>query len=172
MRDIEYIEKFKSICKLATKTMNLPEDIISSKSRKRELQVVRQVAAYIGRYEEGIHQNYIAEVLNRDRTLIYYYESTHKSHYKTCPIYRETFNKIYKAYLDIEGSKEVFINGEIMKEHLLKNGVKENPIAEVKIKVTSGQCRCVIKTTYFDFADQLKFIKFALANYHFNVKLI
>tara|TARA_A100001201_G_C4073747_1_gene196664 strand:- start:425 stop:943 length:519 start_codon:yes stop_codon:yes gene_type:complete len=172
MRDIEYIENFEKICNMATSVMKLPKGILSSKSRKRDLQVVRQVAAYIGRFEEKIHQNYIAKVLNRDRTLVYYYESTHKSHYKTCPLYRETFNKIYKKYLQIEENKKVFLDNDYFKDFLLKHKVKEDKKAEVKIKVTSGECSCIIKTTYFDFSDQLKFIKFALKDYHYSIKLI
>ena len=101
------LENFQSICDIATKTMNLEKGALSLKSRKRKIQVARQAAAYIARVEKGIHRTKIADVLNRDRTLIYYYEHSHKPTYRSCPIYRRAFEKIYKAYLDVEEQKEL-----------------------------------------------------------------
>ena len=67
----------------------------------------------------------IGKVLNRDRSLIYHYELRHKPLYKTCPIYRDTFNKIYAAYKNVGGTKEFFLDKDFMKGYLLRNGVKE-----------------------------------------------
>tara|TARA_R110002110_G_scaffold9372_2_gene46192 strand:- start:227 stop:736 length:510 start_codon:yes stop_codon:yes gene_type:complete len=163
---------FKSICNLTTKLLGLPDDALALKSRKRPLQVARAIAGYIGRTEEDINQKIIGKVLNRDRTLIYHYENTHKTNYANCSIYRDTFNKVYKAYKDIDGIKEVFIDGDFMKSYLLKNEVVETLDPEVILEVKSGQVKCKIKTSYFDFSNQLEIIKLALKNYHYTIKII
>ena len=163
---------FKSICNLTTKLLGLPDDALALKSRKRPLQVARAIAGYIGRTEEDINQKIIGKVLNRDRTLIYHYENTHKTNYANCSIYRDTFNKVYKAYKDIDGIKEVFIDGDFMKSYLLKNEVVETLKPEVILEVKSGQVKCKIKTSYFDFSNQLEIIKLALKNYHYTIKII
>ena len=163
---------FKNICNLTTKILGLPDDALALKSRKRPLQVARAIAGYIGRTEEDINQKIIGKVLNRDRTLIYHYENTHKSNYANCEIYRDTFNKVYKAYKDIDGVKEVFIDGDFMKSYLLKNEVVETLDPEVILEVKSGQVKCKIKTSYFDFSNQLEIIKLALKNYHYTIKII
>ena len=163
---------FKNICNLTTKLLGLPDDALALKSRKRPLQVARAIAGYIGRTEEDINQKIIGKVLNRDRTLIYHYENTHKINYANCSIYRDTFNKVYKAYKDIDGVKEVFIDGDFMKSYLLKNEVVETLKPEVILEVKSGQVKCKIKTSYFDFSNQLEIIKLALKNYHYTIKII
>ena len=163
---------FRNICNLTTKLLGLPDDALALKSRKRPLQVARAIAGYIGRTEEDINQKIIGKVLNRDRTLIYHYENTHKINYANCSIYRDTFNKVYKAYKDIDGIKEVFIDGDFMKSYLLKNEVVETLKPEVILEVKSGQVKCKIKTSYFDFSNQLEIIKFVLKNYHYTIKII
>ena len=163
---------FRNICNLTTKLLGLPDDALALKSRKRPLQVARAIAGYIGRTEEDINQKIIGKVLNRDRTLIYHYENTHKTNYANCSIYRDTFNRIYKAYKDIDGIKEVFIDGDFMKSYLLKNEVVETLKPEVILEVKSGQVKCKIKTSYFDFSNQLEIIKLALKNYHYAIKII
>ena len=139
---------FKSICNLTTKVMGLPDGALATKSRKRQLQVARSISGYIARTEENIDRKIIAKGLNRDRSLIYHYEKNHKQNYATCLVYRNTFNKIYKAYKDINGTKEVFVD------------------------IKSGQSVCVIKTSYMDFSNQLENVKFVLKNYHFTIKII
>ena len=163
---------FKNLCNLTTRIMGFPDGSLALRSRKRPLQVARAVAGYIGITEADITREVIAKVLNRDRSLIYHYEKKHKENYKTWSLYRETFNRIYKAYLDIDGTKDVFIDGDFMKSYLLKNGVKEIPKADVLLEVKSGQVKCVIKTNYFDFSNQLENVKLALKNYHYSIKII
>ena len=108
-------DNFKNLCNLTTRVLGLPNGSLALKSRKRPLQVARAIAGYLGRTEEDIHRTIIGKVLNRNRSLIYHYESRHKSLYKTCPIYRQSFNKIYAAYKDIDGAKKFFLNKLIMK---------------------------------------------------------
>ena len=163
---------FKALCDLTTSVLGFAKGSLATKSRKRPLQVARSVAAYLGRTEEDIHRTIIGKVLNRNRSLIYHYERTHKGNYATCAIYRNTFNAIYKAYKDIGGEKLFFLNGDFMKTHLLKKGVKETLDFNVILEVKSGQVKCKIKTSYFDFSNQLENVKLALTNYHFTVKII
>ena len=163
---------FKFICNLTTKVMGLPDGALATKSRKRQLQVARSISGYIARTEEDIDRKIIAKVLNRDRSLIYHYEKTHKKYYSTCLVYRNAFNKIYKAYMDISGTKEVFVDNDFMKHYLLQNGVVETLDPEVLLEIKSGQSICIIKTSYMDFSNQLENVKFVLKNYHFTIKII
>jgi hypothetical protein len=163
---------FKNLCDLTTSVLGLPKGSLALKSRKRPLQVARAIAGYIGRIEEDIHRTIIGKVLNRNRSLIYHYERTHKGNYATCPVYRKTFNLIFKAYKDIGGTKALFLDGAFMKSYLLKNGVKETLDSDVSLEVKSGRAICKIKTSYFDFSNQLENVNLALKNYHFTVKII
>ncbi len=163
---------FKAICNLTTRVLDIPKGALALRSRKRPLQIARSVAAYIGRTEEDIHRAIIGKVLNRDRTLVYHYESRHKQIYRSCGKYRDTFNKVYKAYKDIDNEKEIFIRGDHMKRHLLKSGVTETKNPDVLIEVKSGEAKCTINTSYFKFSEQLEIIKLAMTNYHYTVKII
>jgi hypothetical protein len=163
---------FKCICDLTTSVLGFPKGSLALKSRKRPLQVARSISGYIARTEEDIDRKIIAKGLNRDRSLIYHYEKNHKQNYATCLVYRDSFNKIYKAYKDLNGTKEVFVDNDYMKHHLLKNGVIETLDPEVLLEIKSGQCICVIKTSYMDFSNQLENVKFVLKNYHYTIKII
>jgi len=163
---------FKAICDLTTNVLNMPKGSLALRSRKRPLQVARSVAAYIGRLEEDIHRTIIGKVLNRDRSLIYHYENRHDFLYRSCSLYRDTFSVVYKAYKDIDNEKEIFINGKLMKEYLLKNNVKESKDSDVILQVKSGEAICDINTSYFEFSSQLENIKFAMEKYYYTVKML
>ena len=163
---------FKCICSLTTRILDFPDGSLSTKSRKRPLQAARAVASYIARTEEGIHRAIIGKVLNRDRSLIYHYEKTHKKYFSTCLVYRNIFNKVYKAYMDIDGTKDFFLDGNKMRTYLLKNGVSMVYGGDVTLEVKSGKAICKVKTSYFDFSNQLENVKLALKNYHYSVKII
>ena len=163
---------FKCICSLTTNTLGLPDGSLSTKSRKRPLQAARAVASYIARTEEDIHRSIIGKVLNRDRSLIYHYEKTHKKYFSTCLVYRNIFNKVYKAYMNIDGTKDFFLKGNKMRTFLLKNGVSMLYGGDITLEVTSGKAMCKIKTSYFEYLNQLEYIKLALKNYHYSVKII
>ena len=163
---------FKAICSLATRVMGLPKNSLASKTRKRNIQAVRSIAGYIGLTEENIPRHIVAKVLNRKRCVTYHYESHHKKNFKKCPVYRTAFDKIYQAYKGIDDSKKIFTDKHFMKSHLLQNGVVEKLESDVTLEVTSGQTTCKIKTSYFDFSNQLEKVKLALENYHFTIKII
>lgn len=165
---------FRSICKLTENVLDIPEGGLKNKSRKRPLQIARQVATMIARNEKDIHQKVIASLINRDRSLIYYYEHKHEGNYKYCSMYRDAYNKVYKAYKDVEGKKDIFVTGSEIKRYLIKKGIKEAPLYQddVIIAVTSGEAKTLIKVTYFDFVEQLENIKLALQNYHFKIEII
>jgi len=163
---------FKAICNLTTKVMGLPTGSLSTKSRKRQLQSSRSIAAYIGLTEENINRYVIADVLNRDRSLTYHYEKTHKKNFIHCIIYRNNFIKIYKKYKDIDNEKEIFLSSKHMKNYLLQNKVNESRKSDVKLQVKSGNAKCIIHTTYFDFSNQIENVNLALKNYHFAIKIL
>jgi len=163
---------FKCICSLTTRILDFPDGSLSTKSRKRPLQAARAVASYIARTEEDINRSIIGKVLNRDRSLIYHYEKTHKKYFSTCLVYRNSFNKVYRAYMDIDGTKDFFLKGNKMRTYLLKNGVSMVYDGDITLEVKSGKAICKIKTTYFDYLNQLEYIKLALKNYHYFVKII
>ena len=163
---------FKAICDLTTNVMGLPEGSLALKSRERPLQVARSIAGYIGRTEEDINRKVIAKVLNRDRAITYHYENKHKKNFKRCIVYRKAFEKIYKTYKDIDGTKEIFLDKDFMKSYLLQNGVVEMLKSDVLLEVKSGEVVCIIKTSYFDYLNQLKNISFALENHHYTIKII
>jgi hypothetical protein len=151
--------------------MGFEDGSLALKSRKRPLQVARSVAAYIARSEEDIHRTVIAKELKRDRSLIYHYEHSHKGNYATCLVYRNCFNRVYRGYKDIDSTKLTFLNDDFLKRHLIESGVKENEKSQVFLEVKSGESTCLIKTSYFDFSNQLENVKLALTNYHFTVKI-
>tara|TARA_R110000744_G_scaffold96908_2_gene187270 strand:+ start:646 stop:1155 length:510 start_codon:yes stop_codon:yes gene_type:complete len=163
---------FRELCNLTTKLMGFEDNALALKSRKRPLQVARAVTAYIARIEENIHRTVIAKVLNRDRSLVYHYERGHKTNYATCLVYRNTFNKVYRSYKNIDSTKLTFLDDDFLKRHLIKSGVIENDKAQVLLEVKSGDSICIIKTSYFDFSNQFENIKLALKDYSGTIKII
>ncbi len=163
---------FKAICDLTTRVMGLPKGSLALKSRKRKLQCCRSIAGYIGITEEDIDRKVVAKILNRDRTATYHYENKHKKNFTHCIIYRKSFEKIYRAYKDIDGSKKIFTDKDFLKNHLIQNGVVESLNPDVFIEVKSGQVKYKVKTTYFDFSKQFENVKEAMINCHYTVKII
>jgi len=168
-------DNFNYICDLTTRVLGFTKDDLALKSRKRPLHIARAVAAYIGRTEELIHPKIIAKAFKRHRTLIYHYEHSHKDNYANCEAYRNAFTEVYKEYKSLEGDKEIFLDGDFMKRYLLKNGIKESKVpkhSQVILEVKSDKVKCEIKTSYFDFSNQLEIVKLALKNYHYTIKII
>jgi hypothetical protein len=165
-------DNFKNLCRLTTEVLGLPTGSLASKSRRSELQIPRSVASVIAVMVDDIHPLVIAKVIKRDRCSVYHYQNTHKSNYANKEKYRNIFNKIYRSYKDLEGTRNFFIDGDYMRVYLLKKGVSVTYGGDVSLEVKSGQVKCIIKTSYFDFSNQLENIKLALKNYHYTVKII
>ena len=162
-------EKFKNICDLTTSLVGLRKGSLAYKSRKLEVQLPRLVAANIGRLTH-IHQRIIADVLKRDRSLIYHYEHKHNGNYSTWKAYREMFNLVFTAFEDLQGGKPTFEDCRGMKRYLLEFA-QENTPYQIEILVSSGKVGCTIKTSYVDFSKTLKNINFALTNYNHSLEL-
>ena len=162
-------DHFVHICNITTKVLGLRKGSLSYKSRTQDLQIARMIAGVIARKEEGIHRTTIAEVLNRNRTLIYHYEKSHVGNY-TWEKYRDAYNKVYLGYHKLENCKNIFDCPHRMKEFLLRKGVKVHIKKEVMIVVKSGNVGCGINTTYFDFSNQLAKIKEILNNENYKYK--
>ena len=163
---------FKALCSLATRVAGLPEGSLAFKNRTMKLQAARASACYIALTEEKINRNVIADIIERDRTVTYHYERTHKKNFKKCKVYRNTFTKIYKEYKNLDGEKDIFVSKRHLRNYLINNKVVESKTPDVLLEVKSGEAICIIETTYFDFSNQLKNISFALENYHYTVKII
>ncbi len=165
-------DNFKTLCDLATNLVGLPKGSLSIKNRKIKYQVPRAVVSMIARLEDKTHREVIAKVLDRNRTSINHYERTHSANYSSFPYYRDTFNKIYNAYVDIKESKKTFIDMFHLKDHLRKNGVRNSAKHQTTIRITSGKLRTNIKVSYRDFYNQLEICKLALQNYQHVIEVI
>ena len=163
-------DSFVYICNLTTSVLGLRKGSLSYKSRVQPLQIARMVAGVIARKEEGIHRKTIAEVLNRDRTLVYHYEKQHVGNYGW-EKYREAYNKVYLAYHRLENNKKVFNDPHIMKEFLLRKGVTEHHKKDLVILIKSGKVGCGIKTSYFDYSNQLEKIKEILKSENYKYEI-
>ena len=165
-------DNFKNLCNLTTSLMGLRKGSLSYKSRQLKYQIPRTVAAVIARMVDETHQNVIAKELKRDRSLVYHYEKTHASNYRSFPKYREVFNKVYNAYTNIQGSKKTFCDLNHLKDHLRKNGVENSDKHQTTIRITSGKIQADVKVSYRDFYDQLEKCKFALTDCKYNLEII
>ena len=165
-------DNFKTLCDLTTNLVGLPKGSLALKSRKIEYQVPRAVVSMIARLEDNTHRETIAKVLDRDRTSINHYERTHSANYSSFPLYRDTFNKIYNAYVDIKEAKKTFIDLYNLQEHLRKNGVKNSSNHQTTIRITSGKFGTDIKVSYREFYNQLEICKLALQNYIHEIEVI
>jgi len=162
-------EKFEHICNLTTSLVGLRKGSLGFKSRKQEIQLPRLIAANIGRLND-IHHRAIADVLNRDRSLIYHYEKNHSANYTSWKKYREIFNLVHQAFTEIETAKPSFQDKRALKTHILEF-VKEPEKCQVEILITSGKVGCKIITSFKDFSHTLKNIKFALQNYRHSIEI-
>ena len=165
-------DNFKTLCKLTTRLLDLPEGALASRNRKVKYQVPRAVVSIIARIEDDIHRDIIAKIINRNRTSINHYERTHSSNYSSFPYYRDTFNKIYNAYVDIKETKKTFIDMYHLKEHLRKNGVKHSSNHQTTIRIITGKFGTDIKVSYRDFYSQLENCKLALQDYQYEIEII
>ena len=165
-------DNFKNLCSLTTRVLGLPDGSLALRTRRSEVQIPRSVASVIAMMEDDTHPLVIAKVIKRDRCSVYHYKNTHKSNYANKVKYRNVFNKVYRSYKDLEGTKDFFLDGDYMRVYLLKHGVSMVYGGDVSLEVKSGQVKCIIKTSYFDFSNQLENVKLALTNYHFTVKII
>ena len=147
---------------------NLPNDSLGSKSRKKEYQLPRNVVSVIARMQDNTRHNVIANIINRDRTNVYYYEKMHKSNYRESEQYRDMFNNIWKAYVDIPK----FANKTHLITHLKSHGIKNSKNYQVIIKIKSGNCTVNVRVNYRDFYKQLDLCKFALKDYKYDLDIL
>ena len=165
-------ENFKNLCDLTTNLVGLPKGSLALRSRKKEYQVPRAVASMIARIEDDIHRETIAKVLKRDRTSVNHYERNHPMQYASFPLYRDTFNKVYNAYVDIKEAKKKFIDMYNLQKHLRNSGVENSLKHQTTIRITSGKFGTDIKVSYRDFYDKLELCKLALQNYQYEIEII
>ena len=165
-------EKFETICDLTTYTLGLQKGSLAFKTRKQEILVPRMVATVIGRISKDIHPTIIADIINKDRTSVIHYMKYHKSNYASFPYYRNIFNKVWKAYNELEKIKLIFADEKQMERYLLDAGVKIVTKPQVKIKVLCGKYKYLIDTTYLDFSNNINIIKNSLKHYDYSYDII
>ena len=163
---------FKILCDLTTNLVGLRKGSLSYKSREQKYQVPRAVASVVSRMIDETHRTTIAKELKRDRSLIYHYEKNHESNYRSFPKYRETFNKVYNAYSNIQGAKRTFADTRQLEIYLRDNGVENSDKHQTTIRVTSGQVKADVKVSYKDFYEQLEKCKFVLTDCNYNLEII
>ena len=160
--------KFIQLCLLAENTLGIPNGSLSLKSREQQIVDARKAVAIIGHKEQKTPFEIMAEVLNKDRTSFYYYTNEANKTFAENKPFRNTYRSILKAYKNIDADLNIFIDKRDMKEFLLRNGVKEKKENhDVEIRVISGEIFVDIKTTYFDYFDQIENIKLALKDYKY-----
>ena len=165
-------ENFENLCDLTTNLVGLPKGSLALRSRKIEYQVPRAVASMIARIEDDTHRETIAKVLKRDRTSVNHYERNHSANYASYPLYRDTFNKVYNAYVDIKEAKKKFVDMYNLQEHLRNSGVNHSANHQTTIRITSGKFGTDIKVSYRDFYNQLENVKLALQDYQHEIEVI
>jgi len=165
-------ENFKNLCDLTTRLVGLRKGSLAFKSRKKEYQVPRSVAAVVARMIDDTHPTVIAKELKRDRVSVYHYEKMHEFNYISFPKYREVFNLIYNAYSSIQGSKRTFSDSRELEIYLRENGVSNSDKYQTIIKVTSGRSECNIRLSYKDFYNKLELCKFVMTDCNYNLEII
>ena len=165
-------DNFKTLCDLATNLVGLPKGSLSIKNRRIKYQVPRAVVSMIARLEDKTHRDVIGKVLERDRTSINHYERTHSANYSSFPYYRDTFNKIYNAYVNIKEAKKTFIDMYHLKDHLRKNGVKHSKNHQTTIRIISGKLITDVRVSYREHYNQYEICKLALQDYQHEIKII
>tara|TARA_R100000742_G_C4269412_1_gene87898 strand:+ start:681 stop:1196 length:516 start_codon:yes stop_codon:yes gene_type:complete len=165
-------EKFETICDLTTQIVGLQKGSLAYKTRKQEVLVPRMVASNIAILTKDIHVTIIADIIKKDRTSVMHYRDTHKQNYASFPFYRNTFNKVYNAFNELEKVKLVFSEKEEMIRHLLDAGVKIIAKPQVRIKVTSGKYKYLVPTNYLDFSKNIDIIKDSLRKYDYSIDII
>tara|TARA_R100001530_G_scaffold55730_2_gene40857 strand:+ start:219 stop:746 length:528 start_codon:yes stop_codon:yes gene_type:complete len=162
-------DKFIDICDLTTSLVGLKRGDLANKSRRHNVQIPRSIAAVLGRLED-IHPTVIAMILKRSRYSIYHYENIHEGYYASWKEYREQFNLIMTAYKDLKENVPTFKDSKGMKRYILQF-IKESKKKQVEILITSGKVGCKIITSFQDFSQILKTIKFVLKNYEHSIIL-
>ena len=163
---------FKILCDLTTNLVGLRKGALSFKSREQKYQVPRAVASVVARMVDETHRTVIAKELKRDRSLVYHYERMHQSNYRSFPKYRETFNRVYNAYSNIQGAKRTFADENQLKDYLRENGVTNSEKHQTIIRIKSGRVEADIKVSYKDFYDMLEKCKFVMTDCNYNLEII
>lgn len=166
------IINFRNLCNLTTKLVGLQDGDLALRSRKKKYQIPRAVASMVGIILEGTHFNIIANEINRDRTLINHYRKNHEAEYKTYPAYRELFNKVYRAYKNIQDAKPSFESNEALRQHLRKFGIYDSDLKQVKIKIISGKKYSIYNFSYEEFSGKVEICRLALNDYDMDTKLM
>tara|TARA_R100001460_G_scaffold72881_1_gene113699 strand:+ start:27 stop:566 length:540 start_codon:yes stop_codon:yes gene_type:complete len=164
----------RNLCSIATEVMELPQEILSSATRKQSITLPRMVVSNICRQEHGIHHEVIAHVLNRDRCSIYHYEKQHDNLMVWAP-YRNTYWKIIKEYTRLELVDKLKFNSTACLRNFLKeegiNFRMKNPQVHIEVTTPSNSNKILIPSTFMDFSDVVKKLKTILQSYEHKIQV-
>ena len=159
-------QEMKDLCEIATQICSLERGSLSCKSRRKEYTLPRTIVGVLARKELGIHYNIIANMLNRNRCSIYYYERGHQSNYQGWKNYRVLFNKIYNAYTDLRTPKKKFNEPSEMTEYLTDIGIRHSKNPEMYIVISTARWEVQIDTDCKSFSKNMELCKLALKDYN------
>jgi len=162
---------FKNLCNLTTELVGLPEGSLALKSRKQMYQVPRAVVSVIALKYDNIHQNIISKVLDRNRSLIYHYEKSHKANFKSYPKYRKLYTEVLNAYNEIKGEQKTFSSQENYEQFLRDKSIYSSETYQVKISLKVGKFKVDLKYSHKDFYNQMELIKLALKDYNYDLRV-
>jgi ssDNA-specific exonuclease RecJ len=151
----------------ASEVFNIPLPALLGKSRKQEINLARMCIANICRVENKIHYNSIAEVLQKDRTSIYYYEKQHEALYQSWAVYRDKFNMLYNNIYKNE--KRKITRSEITKLLKKHNLVQEN--GAVTLYIRSGRVNYKFRTTYSGMCENSEKIKNIMSDFDISIDI-
>jgi len=163
---------FKILCDLTTNLVGLRKGCLAFKSREQKYQVPRSVASVVARMVDKTNRNIIAKELKRNRTVVYHYERKHEFNYRSYPKYRETFNKVYNAYSNLQGAKRTFVNSDQLEQYLNGNGVYSGQKTQTTIRIKSGMAEIDIHVSYKDFYEMLEKCKVVMTDCNYNLEII
>ena len=159
--------RVKDIASRAAEVLNIPLTALFSKTRKQDVMLCRMAVSNICRFE-GIHYLDVADVLKRDRTSIYHYETNHEDLYDTWPKYQRLFDTLHAHIYD---NPKKTLNKAQMRKMLAEQGVRNTKRGRINIFLTSGSSKYDLTVKYPDFCKTTDIIRDTFRGYEFNMKI-
>lgn len=159
--------RVKDIANRAAEVLNIPLTALFSKTRKQDVQLCRMAVSNICR-QEGIHYLDISDVLERDRTSVYHYETNHEDLYDTWPKYQRLFDTLHGHIYD---NPRQTLNKSQMRKMLAKEGIRHNKRGRVGIYLKSGTSKYDFNVRYPEFCRVADTIREVLGEYEFDMEI-
>ena len=96
----------------------------------------------------------------------------HESNLKSFKKYRDIFILITKAYSNVKQNQPKFKNLKSLKKFLIDNKIKSSEKFQTTLKLRVDNFHVNLKLSYKDFYNVIEIIKFTLADYDHEYKVI